>query len=229
MTLPIEKINYSNRHTIGISILENGNLVVKAPRGLSAQYIRNLVKQKAEWIAKKREIAFMQRALYPRKSYEQGEKFEMLSKELTLTYSDSIKQTKADGLSLLVPCSMYSKAPDAIESFYRREALQYITARLQYYSKLCKIPFKCVKISGALKRYGSCSGTGSLNFSYRLILAAPIAIDYVVVHELSHIVHHNHSRAFWGLVAAIMPDYMQGKQWLISHTGMMREDLFTPQ
>ena len=66
-----------------------------------------------------------------------------------------------------------------------------------------------VRITGAQKRFGSCSGQNRLCFSWRLMLYPPEAIDYVVVHELAHIHHHNHGPAFYALVEQYMPDYRQ--------------------
>ena len=66
-----------------------------------------------------------------------------------------------------------------------------------------------VKITSARTRFGSCSGKNSLCFSWRLMLYPPQAIDYVVVHEMAHIRHHNHSKDFWAFVASVMPDYRE--------------------
>ena len=66
-----------------------------------------------------------------------------------------------------------------------------------------------VKISSATKKFGSCSGKNSLNFSYRLMMYPPEAIDYVVVHELAHIKHHDHSKDFYKLIEQFMPDFRQ--------------------
>ena len=68
-------------------------------------------------------------------------------------------------------------------------------------------PSEGITITGARKRFGSCSGKNRLSFSWRLMDYPPAAIDYVVVHELAHIRHHNHSPAFYELVASVLPDY----------------------
>ena len=71
-----------------------------------------------------------------------------------------------------------------------------------------------VKISSAQKRFGSCSAQNALNFSYRLMMYPVDAIDYVVVHELAHIKHHNHSRDFYNLIKKYMPDYKEREKKL---------------
>lgn len=95
------------------------------------------------------------------------------------------------------------------EAELRRLAKEYIPQRVAHYAPLVGVTPMGVKITSAQKRFGSCSGKNSLCFSWRLMQYPPAAIDYVVVHELCHIHHHDHSAAFWAAVAAVMPDYKQ--------------------
>lgn len=93
------------------------------------------------------------------------------------------------------------------EAELRRLAKEYIPQRVALYAPLVGVTPTGVKITSAQKRFGSCSGQDRLCFSWRLMQYPSDAIDYVVVHELCHIHHHNHSAAFWAAVAAVMPDY----------------------
>lgn len=89
----------------------------------------------------------------------------------------------------------------------RAKALAYIPPRVNDYAKRMGLFPSAVKISAAVSRFGSCSPKNSLNFSYRLMLYPEDAIDYVIVHELAHIRHHNHSKDFYKLIEAYLPDY----------------------
>ena len=89
----------------------------------------------------------------------------------------------------------------------RAKALAYIPPRVTDYAKRMGLFPSAVKISAAVSRFGSCSPKNSLNFSYRLMLYPEEAIDYVIVHELAHIRHHNHSKDFYKLIEAYLPDY----------------------
>lgn len=91
----------------------------------------------------------------------------------------------------------------------KEKAVRIIPKRVEYYSHLMGLVPTGVKITSARKRFGSCSGKNSLCFSYILMLYPIEAIDYVVVHELAHIRHHNHSREFYKLIEKYMPDYKQ--------------------
>ena len=89
----------------------------------------------------------------------------------------------------------------------RRRAAEILPQRVAQYAPMMGVTPAGVKITSARTRFGSCSGKNSLCFSWRLMLYPDAAIDYVVVHELAHIRHHNHSKDFWAFVAAVMPDY----------------------
>lgn len=89
-----------------------------------------------------------------------------------------------------------------------------ITERVQWYSELTGIKYSKIKINKAKTRWGSCSSKGSLNFNYRLYFAPLEILDYVVVHELSHIREMNHSKKFWNRVELVIPDYKKRRKWL---------------
>ena len=89
----------------------------------------------------------------------------------------------------------------------RQRAKVVIPQRVEYYSAIMGVKPTAVKINSAKKRYGSCSGENSLNFSLYLMDKDERVIDYVVVHELAHIKHHNHSKAFYSFIEKYMPDY----------------------
>ncbi len=98
--------------------------------------------------------------------------------------------------------------PDAAQiAQWRVAAAEYIPPRAAHFAALMGVTPAKIKINAAAKRFGSCSSKGNLNFSCRLMAYPPEAIDYVVVHELAHLIHMNHSAAFYTAVAAVMPDY----------------------
>lgn len=100
------------------------------------------------------------------------------------------------------------------ERALRRLAAEVIPARVAHYSALMGLTPSGVRITSARKRFGSCSGQNSLCFSWRLMQYPPAAIDYVVVHELAHIRHHNHSREFYALIERYMPDHRERRRLL---------------
>ncbi len=97
----------------------------------------------------------------------------------------------------------------------KRTAKEIIPKKVEYFSALMGVSPARVSINSAKTRFGSCSSKNTLNFSCRLMQYDERAIDYVIVHELAHITHHNHSKNFWVLVERYMPDYKERKKLLI--------------
>ena len=89
----------------------------------------------------------------------------------------------------------------------KKQAKRIIPLKVDYYSKIMGLKYGRVTITSAKARFGSCSSQGNLSFSYRLMLYPEEAIDYVVVHELAHLVELNHSDRFYKIIASVMPDY----------------------
>lgn len=118
-------------------------------------------------------------------------------------------QKQAQRLAVQTP----APTPEACE-LLRKQAKAYLPERVSYYSGIMGLRPTRITITGAKTRFGSCSPKNSISFSYYLMQYPPQAIDYVVVHELAHIRHHNHSKAFWGLVEKYMPDYKERKKLL---------------
>ena len=102
----------------------------------------------------------------------------------------------------------------ALEKRYRDAAKEYIPKRVEFYHSLTGGSYKKITIRDQKTRWGSCSSTGTLSFNYRLMLAPPRVLDYVVVHELCHLTYMNHSKDFWNMVASILPEYKEYKKWL---------------
>ena len=96
----------------------------------------------------------------------------------------------------------------------KQNALPYLAARTEYFAALMELKPTGIKITSAQKRFGSCSGKNSICYSWRLMLYPPEAIDYVVVHELAHIVYKNHSAKFYALVVKYLPDYKEREKLL---------------
>ena len=145
-------------------------------------------------------------------------------RNLTNTAILSFVQEKADWIlrtyekqhSIQPPIrsSQEQKQIQALEKRYRDAAKEYIPKRAAYYHQFTGGHYKKITIRDQKTRWGSCSGTGNLSFNFRLMLAPPRVLDYVVVHELCHLTHMNHSKDFWNMVERILPDYKEQRKWL---------------
>ena len=102
------------------------------------------------------------------------------------------------------------------EKILRKRAKEIIPLKVQYFSELIGVSPTRITITGARTRFGSCSGKNSISFSFYLMRFPEEAIDYVVVHELCHILHHNHSKEFYKEIEKILPDYKEREKFLRS-------------
>jgi len=107
----------------------------------------------------------------------------------------------------------------ALKRFYHRQCRQLVLRRITHYQAFFKEKPAAVEIRESANKWGQCSSERRLMFNWHLILAPPEALDYVVVHEMCHLVHMNHDRSFWRLLGSILPDY-QDRQALLAREGL---------
>lgn len=110
-----------------------------------------------------------------------------------------------------------SRRLKAMENRYREAARARFESRVAYYHRRTGGSYTSITVRDQKSRWGSCSSRGTLSFNYRLIFAPPVILDYVVVHELCHLTHMNHSKDFWNMVAGFMPEYKEYRKWLRDH------------
>lgn len=104
-----------------------------------------------------------------------------------------------------------------LEKQLRKKARELFVSRAAYYREFTGGSYTSIAVRDQKSRWGSCSSKGTLSFNYRLVLAPPEVLDYVVVHELCHLTHMDHSKEFWSMVASILPDYKIRRKWLKDH------------
>ncbi|MCM1135266.1 MAG: M48 family metallopeptidase [Clostridium sp.] len=108
-----------------------------------------------------------------------------------------------------------------LENWYRREAAAVFEEKAEEFAKRLQVSFHTIRIKDQKSRWGSCSSKGNLNFNWRLIMAPEPVCDYVIIHELCHLVHMNHSAEFWALVGSICPEHKQYRKWLREKGGKL--------
>jgi hypothetical protein len=131
-------------------------------------------------------------------------------------------QLADDRLTLTLPREDEALARAALERWYRRRAQAIVAERLAHWNAHYGYTWTRVAIKEQKTRWGSCSRRGSLNFNWRLLLAPLPVLDYVVIHEICHLVEPNHAPPFWALVAQTCPDYRERRDWLRRHGHELR-------
>lgn len=117
---------------------------------------------------------------------------------------------------------------EALVRRYREAAKEYFPKRVAYYHARMGGQYEKIVIRDQKTRWGSCSSRGTLSFNWRLMLAPPAVLDYVVVHELAHLQQMNHSKQFWAVVEQVMPDYKSHRSWLKENGGRLQMQSFAP-
>lgn len=186
----------SKRKTIAIYV-RDGRVIVRAPMRVPAREIDSFVISKSAWI-EKHLASQAQRTVF---------KPDYGSVILFLGGEYRIESYRGDNTLYMPPGLNHDRIQKNLVRFYRDHARAHIEERVGYYSKLMNVKPSGVRIGSAKKSWGSCTSKGRLTFSWRLMMAPPEAIDYVVVHELAHLKQLNHSKKFWAIVSDIIPDW----------------------
>lgn len=217
------QLKRSRRKTIGIRIGQRG-VQVCAPMDLSLSEIDRLVQTKARWIQQKlsewndrkplKTLATDDRALYPMLGDlwkpgidAHGQLY------MALASSDAATRHAATADDTLKPASVQKW----VAAWYQLHAITCFGERLALYAGKLNVAKPHFRLSHAKTRWGSCNSRGVIRLNWRLIQLPLHLIDYVVAHELCHLIEMNHSPAFWRLVAGIFPDYPKARQELNSY------------
>ncbi len=213
-------ISYSKRKSIGIKISPPGLVSVAAPSGLPREVVKDVVEEKAEWILKKLAEVRTRQSLRVEKAFVEGEAFMYLGKTYSLAIHEDKGRRKAfvkiesGKLNVYTP----SRAPEllrgALELWYREETKQRVLDCIQRYQPYFEVKPSGVQIKEQKRRWGSCTSKRKLLFNWRISMAPIEILDYIVVHEMCHMIHMNHSKAYWMLVQSLVPDYKEKMAWL---------------
>lgn len=220
--IPVEKIIRSRRKTLSLEVTPAATVIIRAPLRASDSYIDEMIRQKSAWILRKLD-EMKRRPPSPCHEYAEGELFFFLGRSYPLHFVEGGEGATIERTDkLYVPRSLMPRIRDQLKCWYTDEARKELQSRCMWFALQTGFTPASIRITDARKRWGSCTCTGGLNFSWRLIQAPPEIVDYVVVHELVHISQPDHSKKFWGKVRKIMPDYMRRRRWLHENERLLK-------
>ena len=212
-----EVIRTSRRKTADIRV-EEGAVSVIVPVSTSIEKIDQLLLSKRLWIKEKMAL---QRDMAPAssKQFVSGEAFPYLGRNYRLKVEHGpFAPVKLLQGRLVVQMPESGQQPymirNAIVRWYKRQAEQKIREKVKRYAPIVGVEPESVNIKTFKSRWGSCTAKGELEFNWRIMLAPNRMVDYVVIHELCHLIHHDHSPEFWREVMRVMPDYLVCREWL---------------
>jgi hypothetical protein len=214
----------SKRRTIGFLINEHG-LRVTAPRWVTLADIEGAIRDKEAWILSKlalrRERVAQAHAEQMR--WEDGARLPYLGGLLTLRFHAarraSVSHDEAAGeLALHLPeGATEDKMRALVKAWLQEKARQRFAARLPVFAERLGVSFRAFTLTSAKTQWGSCTSAGMIRLHWRLMHFAPEHIDYVIAHELAHLIEMNHSPRFWAVVASVFPDHAASRRVLRDH------------
>lgn len=209
----------ARRRTIGIAVDGQG-LHAAAPRWVTIAEVEAFIREKQAWVLRRLEEA--RASLRPAVAWHEGARIPYLGDEVAVFGAPPGEPSRvADGRLLLAVSGGVRAAAlrEAALAWLREAALALFRSRAASIGPGIGVDAKRVSLSNARAQWGSCSADGRVRLSWRLIHVRPALIDYVVVHELAHLRHMNHSARFWRVVEAVCPEYRSARRELrdLSH------------
>lgn len=206
----------AKRRKLTITVERDRSVVVHAPEGISDEKIRQVVEAKRQWIYEK--VGHPQK--YQNLPHPPGKELVNGESALYLGRQYRIEMVKT-GLSeiqfsqrFLIPVTQRQKREETLKEWYISKAKEKIVPRVKYHARELGVHFSGVKIVDNRYRWGSCTVNNNVNFNWRLIKAPMFVIDYIIIHELTHLIETNHTLRFWNIVRAQSPTMEKAKTWL---------------
>lgn len=214
------------RKTICIEVTPKNKVIVKASQTYPDKKINQFISRKSGWIQK--QLDFNQKIRKPAliREYISGEEYLFLGNYYRLLLREGKPDIYIDGQNLKVLGSKKYLArkkyvQNKLKAWYKEQAYKKILERVYFYEKVLGVTISNLQIKTFRRTWGNCSSKKQVSFSPYLIMVPISVIDYVVVHELSHIIIPNHSKKFWNFLRDFIPDYKQRKRWLIAHENQL--------
>lgn len=210
------------RKTISITVYADNRVLVAVPSRMSRKSVLQFIEAKSDWVRKTITRNLEKAKTRTSLRFVHGEKLPYLGSQYTLHIEEGYPEgvfsrdgelrVRLNGFGALN--SRSEQIRDKLFQWYIEQAEREIEERTRLYGTRIGVMPKSVTIKRMRCRWGSCSVKGSINLAWNIIMAPEDVLDYLIVHELCHLVHHNHSAQYWSLVAAVLPDYHKSRKWL---------------
>lgn len=221
---PTEQITFevvkTRRRTADIVMERDGRILVRTPEDLSSQQIQEIVDAKRHWIYRNLAEWRDLNATRVLREYRNGEGFLYLGRSyrLLLVAEQEAALVLTGGRFCLrrdiADKGSIAAAKDAFRDYYIANGMKRISRRVEYFAPKVGVVPSGIDVREIGYRWASCSPSGHLSFHWKCMMAPPTIIDYIVVHELCHFHHLDHSEAFWNEVDKVIPNYRERKEWL---------------
>lgn len=219
------QVIYSDRKRITITVERDRSVVVRAPIGTPEDKIRQTIESKKLWLFEKINHAQKYPPEKSRKEFVTGETLMYLGRYYRLEITGDDEPGVRFQNRFYVSRCYQSQAGKLLSAWYMARAREKLTPRIRSFAESMGVAHNQILVSDLKYRWASCTPKGNLNFNWRIIKAPTFVIDYLIVHELAHLLEPNHGPAFWNIVAVQVPKFQVAKDWLREY-GMLLEEEF---
>ena len=216
LEIQIERTN--RKRTIALQV-KNNKLIIKTPRSVSKKTLVDLIKRKQHWINQRAILNFEEQNLKNREFID-NDKFYFRGDEYRLSLILGRKEAvKIEG-GLLVVSYVDDKSigreniKRLLEDWYLKESIKILKARTEELAQQMRVQPYGITVKNYKSKWGSCTANNKISYNWRIIMAPDYIVDYLIVHELSHIIEPNHSKNFWCQVGNYCKDFQKKRKWL---------------
>jgi predicted metal-dependent hydrolase len=217
-------IKYSNRKTLNITVERDRQIIVRAPENLSLEKIESIVESKKQWLREKLNHAQKYPAIPETKEFISGETLMYLGKNYQLLVVDEAIEGIEFNQRFRISKANQTKANELFKKWYLKQALNKIEPLAKDYAKSLGVEYNGCKTSEMKYRWGSCTPNNNIIFNWRIIKAPMFVVNYLVAHELVHLIESNHTPEFWNILSIQVPAYQKAKDWLKKNGHLLEVD-----
>lgn len=206
------QVQYTRASKFQLDLTPEGLVTVKAPKGSGPQEINSFLRKNSKSITRLYDYLDNRQFISSKKEYDEEENYLYLGR--------ACKMHELPGFEVDDDVDQ-SELPNLLKKYYTDQTKKLIKKRVRHYEKIIGVSAKSITIVDSVKTWGTCNSARELTFNYRLSMAPPASLDYVVIHELCHIHHMNHDRSFWREVGSIDRDYKAHSAFFDRYGGVM--------
>ena len=226
MDLKYQIVRSAKRKKLTITVERDRSVVVHAPVEAAEEAMRGLVETKRQWLFNKlNHTQKYQPSHAPGKEVVNGESAAYLGREYRIEIAETASGDIEFSRRFFIPPTHQTNRKKVLKDWYVTRAKDTILKRVEIQAHDMGVMIKGTKIVDNRYRWGSCTVRDRVNFNWRLIKAPMYVIDYVIVHELAHLLEANHTPRFWNIVRAKVPNAEKAKTWLKEHGQILEEEI----
>lgn len=206
-----KQIIRTSRKTLALTINEKGELIVHAPKNMPLYDIVNFIEKKEDWILKKTQS--VENILSKNRDIIEYNEIFFLGKRYKVVETKGVEELFLTEETILIPpCKSITKRQKMLMDWYLQNTEAVLMPRIEKLISFMKQKYNSIKIINSKVKWGMCDSKRNLYFNWKLLMLSPEIIDYIIIHEISHLIELNHSKKFWEIVGAVIPSYKKHKE-----------------